>query len=392
MRRALLVLLALVAATVAWRTWRSRDVAAVPRERAEDVFEDAVWRPHEASFAQAAEALQAARRRGATDLTTTVRLGMSLAFAGRGDLARGHLEDVQQRAPGHPALRLVQGWTAARRGATDDAMDVLEGVVVDVAAWEPGAPLRKEIGYLALWWCGEQYLDGGYLTAAGDALGRALNAVETEGPPPPSIVAALASAHKQMNNDDAAIEVLQRGIKALPGYAPFRFQLGLLHGKAADSAAARAAFEEAVRLDPRNPTAYLKLAAMAGRDGDLVRMASMLEHAERVAEETAEATPEHGREFLRAELDAARAQLAKERALALVAAGDEDAAREQFDVALQHAIRAIRRGTGCRRVHAVVVAASKWIEVSAEAVEESRARLQSGEPLTPLADATRTFC
>ena len=96
---------------------------------------------------------------------------------------------------------------------------------------------------------------------------------------PPIREVALGEFFSVTGDPQGAAEFLRSGVEALPRSATLRQEYGLALERQGKRAEARAAYEEAVRLDPRLTPALAALGAMALEDGDRAGAEARLERA-----------------------------------------------------------------------------------------------------------------
>jgi tetratricopeptide (TPR) repeat protein len=96
---------------------------------------------------------------------------------------------------------------------------------------------------------------------------------------PPIREIALGEFFSVTGDPRGAAEFLGPAIRALPGNAALRQEYGLALERQGRRADARAAYEEAVRIDPRLAAAQVALGAMALEDGDLAAAGARLDRA-----------------------------------------------------------------------------------------------------------------
>jgi hypothetical protein len=96
---------------------------------------------------------------------------------------------------------------------------------------------------------------------------------------PPIREVALGEFFSITGDPQGAAEFLRTAIEALPGSATLRQEYGLALERQGKRAEARAAYEEAVRLDPRLTAAQVALGAMALQDGDRAGAEALLDRA-----------------------------------------------------------------------------------------------------------------
>jgi Tfp pilus assembly protein PilF len=96
---------------------------------------------------------------------------------------------------------------------------------------------------------------------------------------PPIREVALGEFFSVTGDPQGAAEFLRPAVEALPGSASLRQEYGLALERQGKRAEARAAYEEAVRLDPRLASALVALGAMALEDGDRAGAEARLDRA-----------------------------------------------------------------------------------------------------------------
>ncbi len=99
--------------------------------------------------------------------------------------------------------------------------------------------------------------------------------------PSPIAFRALIRRHLSEGRGEEALEEARRFVRVLPRSALAQLSLGIVIAEtgAEPPAAAEAAFESAIRLDPRNPDGYVNLARLAERLGDRQRAFSEYDRA-----------------------------------------------------------------------------------------------------------------
>ena len=106
-------------------------------------------------------------------------------------------------------------------------------------------------------------------TAAPSLLGKIAGYTEILAKDPRSnIFVPLSEAYRQMGMLDDALEIVSKGVRALPSYAPGYTALGRIQVQRGARGEAVAAFEKAIELDRENLAALKGLASLKLQDGD----------------------------------------------------------------------------------------------------------------------------
>lgn len=98
-------------------------------------------------------------------------------------------------------------------------------------------------------------------------------------PQNPAILTGLASWYRQTGRLRDAVLACDAAVRLAPDYADAWLERGVILGVGGSSAAARASFATAARLDPRNSAALAGLAGQAARDGDMAAARDAAERA-----------------------------------------------------------------------------------------------------------------
>jgi tetratricopeptide (TPR) repeat protein len=116
--------------------------------------------------------------------------------------------------------------------------------------------------------------------AAGSLLGKIAGYVEILAKDPRSTVfVSLAESYRQMGLLDEALDVATKGVKALPSFSPGYAILGRIQIQLGNVAAAAAAFERALLIDPENLMSLKGLARVRMQQGGQVEALRLVRRA-----------------------------------------------------------------------------------------------------------------
>ena len=205
--------------------------------------------------------------------------GLAHFALGQNEKARPYLESVVRQQPTSPVAKLL-GQIYQNAGNHDLAIETLEGylkahprdtqAIVVLATSNLGrgrAPRAIQLLQDAVKIEDTPHLRTmlGMSLVGGGRRAEALPEFENSFRRDPSQVsagAALVSLYLGRNNTAKAIEVAESLIKRMPKDAQFQSMLGSARAQAGDKAKARAAFEQATRLDPSFTPAQIELARL----------------------------------------------------------------------------------------------------------------------------------
>lgn len=219
--------------------------------------------------------------------------GLAHYALGQNEKARPYLESVVRQQPTSPVAKLL-GQIYQNAGNHDLAIDTLEGylkahprdtqAIIVLATSNLGkgrAPRAIQLLQDALKIEDTPHLRTmlGMSLVGGGRRAEALPEFENSFRRDPSQVsagAALVSLYLGRNNTARAIEVAESLIKRMPKDAQFQSMLGSARAQAGDKVKARAAFEQATRLDPSFTPAQIELARLEMQSGQLDAAAKRL--------------------------------------------------------------------------------------------------------------------
>jgi tetratricopeptide (TPR) repeat protein len=256
-----------------------RQVASAHPDAAAVHAELGYWLLAAGDAAGAQAALERAATLAPTDAWTTLDLG--IAVSRQGDLARA--ESLYRRSlalrPGYGAAECALGSLLRRRGRVDEAIALLEG------AARHGSNDERARALVAL---GQSYLAAGRREAAAGAFDRAITFA------PAALEVRLTAARAWLAAGkpadlDRATELLDRAAELGPDVPQVFSALGRAREKRGETAAAEAAYERVLRLDPDQRYARRRLLRLALERRDHPRARLMAEYLlQRAPEE-----PEH---------------------------------------------------------------------------------------------------
>lgn len=115
-------------------------------------------------------------------------------------------------------------------------------------------------------------------TPAASMLGKIAGYIEILAKDPRSTVfVSLAESYRQMGLLDDALDVANRGVKALPSFSPGYSILGRIHAQRGTVDAAVVAFERALLIDPENLLSLKGMARVRMQQGDHVQAQKLVQ-------------------------------------------------------------------------------------------------------------------
>jgi len=165
--------------------------------------------------------------------------------------------------PGDTEVRIIVGQSLIRVGRGQDAYAEVLKIPEDQ---------RDAAAYFAL---GRLDLAFGRTEIGGERLRKA----DALSPGNSQVIRALLAIDRANNNFDESVERISRALEANPEDSEIAEIDGELKSIRGDSEGARASFERAVELEPRNVTAQLALADLEARAGNVDAMISVMERA-----------------------------------------------------------------------------------------------------------------
>ena len=221
-------------------------------------------------FERAAERLERALELRPADLAATVWLSRVYQELGRPETAGALVAGLLARLPDTPALRVEAGRIALAMEEYASAVDYLEAAL----ALDPGAgsvhyPLAMAYRRLEDPDRANRHLERRRAGGAGapvrlpDPLMAALNGILRN----PQYLRDLAFHAASSGNWELAAAHFRTAAGAAPEVAMLRLNLGTALERLGDARGAQAAFEAALRLDPRSYRAHYALGALLARSG-----------------------------------------------------------------------------------------------------------------------------